>query len=1498
MSSRPLHSRGDSDQPSQETLTPSVKNLDTAGHEQPKYNPNDQSAFDNDEESNPTDNDDGSEIERRHSAVQELARKFSRRSTIAAVTGSPADMFSSKDPESPLNPAGHNFSARAWAKTLAKYTSEQGVGFRKTGFCFQNLNVFGYGTEADHQKDVGNVLLDIPGMLQNLVSSNRGQRRIDILREFDGVVQSGEMLVVLGPPGSGCSTFLKSIAGETNGISIDKSTYLNYQGITAKEMHKQHKGEAIYTAEVDVHFPMLSVGDTLTFASRARCPRSVPEGLTHDEFCNHMRDVVMSMYGIGHTINTRVGNEYIRGVSGGERKRVTIAEATLSNAPLQCWDNSTRGLDSANAIEFCKTLRLQSELFGQTCAVSIYQAPQSAYDLFDKVAVLYEGRQIFFGRTDKAKEYFINLGFECPARQTTPDFLTSMTAPGERIPQKGWENRVPRTPDEFAACWKNSNEYKALQLEIGAYKNEFVIDGEHADKFRAHKQSTQGKGQRKKSPFTLTYGQQVKICLWRGWKRLKGDPGLTFFALITNSVLALIISSLFYNMQPTTSSFFLRTAILFVAILANAFSSALEILTCYSQRPIVEKHDRYGFYHPSAEAFSSVIVDLPYKFANSVFYNLIIYFMTNLRREPGAFFFFWFVSILMVMSMSGVFRLMAAVSRTLDQALVPAAVMILAMVIFTGFVIPVDYMLGWCRWINYVNPVAYGFEALVINEFTGRLFECLAFVPNNMVPGYDSVELENMACTTVGSVPGSNSVLGEDYYMQQYSYDPSHKWRNVGILIAFAIGLHILYFTATEYISGKKSKGEVLVFRRGHVPSLGSKTDAEGSLSGPSAIVEKGPVSGPDAGNIQGSTSVFHWQDVCYDIKIKSEPRRILDHVDGWVKPGTLTALMGVSGAGKTTLLDCLADRVSMGVITGQMLVDGKLRDDSFQRKTGYVQQQDLHLETTTVREALTFSALLRQPASTPRAEKIAYVDEVIKLLDMQPYADAVVGVLGEGLNVEQRKRLTIGVELAARPPLLLFVDEPTSGLDSQTSWAILDLLEKLSKAGQSILCTIHQPSAMLFQRFDRLLFLAKGGRTVYFGDIGKNSETMTSYFERQGAPACPAGENPAEWMLEAIGAAPGSTTDVDWHQAWRDSPEYESVQRELEQLKSDGSNRRQSSAADSADARKEFAAGLVNQFFIVTQRVFQQVWRTPSYIYSKFILCLSISLFIGLVFLNAPLSIQGLQNQMFAIFNILSIFGQLVQQQMPQFVTQRSLYEVRERPSKTYSWKIFMLSQIVMEIPWNTLMSVIMFVCVYYPVGFDKNAAVTGAEVERGGLMWLLFWQFMIFTSTFAHACIAITETAEAGGNLANVLFMMCLLFCGVLSPPSNMPGFWIFMYRLSPFTYWISAVMSTGLANTDVTCNPNELVAVIPPGNSTCGEYLNAFATASGGYLQSESATDECLYCPLSSTNTFLTQISSSFDNRWRDFGIGFAFIIFNIVAALFLYWLVRMPKGKRKE
>lgn len=146
-------------------------------------------------------------------------------------------------------------------------------------------------------------------------------------------------------------------------------------------MHKDFRGEVIYMAETDVHFPMLTVGETLTFAAHARAPRARFPGITRDQYAVHMRDVVMAVFGLSHTVNTMVGNDFVRGISGGERKRVSIAECTLSLSPVQCWDNSTRGLDSANALEFIRTVRLGTQAAGSTALVSIYQCSQSSYDV-------------------------------------------------------------------------------------------------------------------------------------------------------------------------------------------------------------------------------------------------------------------------------------------------------------------------------------------------------------------------------------------------------------------------------------------------------------------------------------------------------------------------------------------------------------------------------------------------------------------------------------------------------------------------------------------------------------------------------------------------------------------------------------------------------------------------------------------------------------------------------------------------------------------------------------------------------------------------------------------------------------------------------------------------------------------------------------------------------------------------------------------------------------
>lgn len=270
----------------------------------------------------------------------------------------------------------------------------------------------------------------------------------------------------------------------------------------------------------------------------------------------------------------------------------------------------------------------------------------------------------------------------------------------------------------------------------------------------------------------------------------------------------------------------------------------------------------------------------------------------------------------------------------------------------------------------------------------------------------------------------------------------------------------------------------------------------------------------------------------------------------------------------------------------------------------------------------------------------------------------------------------------------------------------------------------------------------------------------------------------------------------------------------------------------------------------------------------------------------------------MFAIFMFLILFPNLVQQMMPYFVTQRSLYEVRERPSKAYSWKAFMLSSILVELPWNTVMAVPSFFCWYYPIGFFRNAIESDAVTERSATMFFLIWIFLMFSSTFSSMIIAGVEQAETGGNIAQLLFSMSLVFCGVLVSPGDMPGFWTFMYRVSPFTYYVSAVLSTGVSGTDVVCSSIEILKIKAPSGQTCAEYLGDYMKDFGGRALNPYDNGMCEFCPVRDSDTFLSALDIKFEDRWRNIGLLFVFIIFNIFAAISLYWLARVPKKSFKK
>ncbi|KAJ6155247.1 hypothetical protein N7470_005813 [Penicillium chermesinum] len=1354
--------------------------------------------------------------------------------------------------------------------TLDSHTGEG----RQIGVLFENLSVHGSASSTSTQPTVVSALVSPIKRLAKLLGGRHSrQTSSQILYGLDGLLCPGELLLVLGRPGSGCSTFLKAVCGYLDGLSLDPASKIQYQSISLEILLKEYRGEVVYNAEEDYHFPHLTVGETLEFAASSRAPHTRAVNVSRGEYVKAAVQAVMDLYGLSHTKDTHVGNEYIRGVSGGERKRVSIAEMTLARAPIGAWDNSTRGLDANSALDFAQALRLSADV-SKTChAAAVYQASDAIYNTFDNVILLYEGHQIYFGPCRNAVPYFEEMGWKRHPRQVSADFLTAITNPSEREPRKGMESSVPRTPEEFEARWKQSPEYASLRVKMNR----------HAEAFPSVDNKNQANHIRYSSPYLISVPMQLRLCLVRAYRRNLNDLAGIISTAIVQIVLAVLIGSLFYNIPNDSSGLSQRASVIFLAVLTNNLISLLEINVLYSQRAIVEKHANYAFVRPFTEAFASVIIDLPVKLLRCLLASIVIYFMANLRREAGHFFIYILFQLTSVVTMSGLFRCLATMTKTLGQAMALGGIIIICIAVYTGYTVPQPDMRPWLGWIRWINPIFYAFEGVISNEFHGLKAICVNFVPD-----YPHVLGSSFTCSVVGSTAGQLYVSGDVFIEKNYQYSHSHLWRNFGIIVAFLVFFHAAYLILTELVPGTASSGNTLCFLSRNSPDNPGADDLE-SRKQSGALREVQSSRSHLCLSVPQQRRVFSWKGLSYDIPVKGGTKRLLDDVNGWAKPGTLTALMGLSGAGKTTLLDVLAQRMTVGVVTGEMLVDGNNLNASFRRNTGYVEQHDLHLESSTIREALRFSAALRQPRSTPIDEKYEFVEDVIHLLGMGDFSDAIIGIPGHGLNIEQRKLLTIGVELAAKPELLTFLDEPTSGLDSQSSWAICAFMRKLADHGQAVLATIHQPGAVMFEQFDRLLLLAQGGRPVYFGDIGSHSRTLLDYLESNGARPCGPTENPAEYMLDVVNQGPQENSQaLDWVDIWKKSAQNQAVIDELDRMASTPSQ------TPTTDTPKEleFAMPVGSQIHHVLKRDFQQYYRQPEYIMAKLSLGIVSGLFIGFSFWMSDESNQGFQNTMFSLFLLCTIFSTMVNQILPKFIGRRALYELRERPSRTYSWQVFIFSQILVELPWQALLGICTWASFYFSV-YGGNQ-----DSERQCLVFLFVLQFFLFASSFAHLIAAAIPNPILGSMLALFMFVLSLLSNGVMQAPSNLPPFWSYMHRVSPLTYYVGGISATALHGRPIHCTDREVVSFDAPAGQTCGEYLREYLEFAPGRLLNWNSTSECQYCPLRSADQYLASRDIFWDLRWRDYGLLWAYFAFNILAAISLYYLFRVLPYSRKN
>lgn len=467
-----------------------------------------------------------------------------------------------------------------------------------------------------------------------------------------------------------------------------------------------------------------------------------------------------------------------------------------------------------------------------------------------------------------------------------------------------------------------------------------------------------------------------------------------------------------------------------------------------------------------------------------------------------------------------------------------------------------------------------------------------------------------------------------------------------------------------------------------------------------------------------------------------------------------------------------------------------------------------------------------------------------------------------------------------------MFLDEPTSGLDSGAAFNIVRFLRKLADAGQAVLCTIHQPSSVLFEHFDELLLLKTGGRVVYHGPLGHDSQDLINYFDRKGAKRCPPDANPAEYMLEAIGAGNPDYKGPDWGDIWAESEDHRKRREEIQQMIE---HRRNAPLSKYLEDDREFAMPLSVQTVAVIKRDFLSYWRNPDYIVGKFMLHIFTGLFNMLTFLNLGRSSIDMQSRLFSIFMTLTISPPLIQQLQPQYLNFRDLFSSRERNSRIYSWVAFTTGAVLVEIPYSIVAGSLYFVCWWFgSVGQHISSFASGYT-------YLLLILFELYYVGFGQAIASFSPNELLASLLVPIFFLFVVSFCGVVVPFAAIPHFWqSWMYYLSPFSYLLEGFLGVAVSGVEVQCADDEFARFRPPPGQNCQDYTGPYRSQSGGLVQTAS-DGMCEFCQYANGDEFGKSFNVFYSRKWRDFGIFAAFVGFNF-AVVFACSYLYLHGGKR--
>ncbi|XP_023759505.2 ABC transporter G family member 36 [Lactuca sativa] len=1277
---------------------------------------------------------------------------------------------------------------------------------------------------------------------RNLIESGLGclgiglaeKTKLTILKDASGIIKPSRMALLLGPPSSGKTTLLLALAGKLDN-SLKVKGEITYNGHKLTEFVPRKT--SAYISQNDVHVGEMTVKETLDFSARCQGVGSRYELLTElarrekeagifpeaevDLFMKAtsmegvesslITDYTLRILGLDVCRDTIVGDEMIRGISGGQKKRVTTGEMIVGPTKTLFMDEISTGLDSSTTFQIVKCLQQIVHLTDATVLMSLLQPAPETFDLFDDIILLSEGQIVYQGPREHVVEFFETCGFKCPERKGTADFLQEVTSRKDQ--EQYWVDR--NKPYKYISVTEFTKRFQRFHVGL-RLENELSVP---FDKSRSHRAALVYK------KYLVSKMDLLKASWDKEWLLIQRNSFVYVFKTVQIIIVAFIGSTVFlrtrmHSRNEQDGAVYIG-ALLF-SMLINMFNGFAELSLTIQRLPVFYKQRDLLFHPPWAFTLPTFLLRVPISLVETIVWMVVSYYTIGFAPEASRFFKQFLLIFLVQQMAAGIFRVIAGLCRTMIIANTGGALTLLLVFLLGGFILPKGQIPDWWGWGYWVSPITYAYNAIAVNEmFSNRWMN--KFASDNVtrlglqiLKNFDVPRQSNWYWIGTAALVGFTILLNVLFTLALMYLDAPGKRQAI-----------ISKETAAEMEANQEENTEIPRLRvnpskRDTLPQSLSAADGNNTrevamqrMSDPShahgikrdqdLYIETATGVSPKKGMVLPFTplamsfdSVNYYVDMPAEMKeqgVTEDRLQLLRGVTGAFRPGILTALMGVSGAGKTTLMDVLAGRKTGGYIEGDIKISGYPKNQqTFARISGYCEQTDIHTPQITIRESLIYSAFLRLPKEVSNEEKMTFVDQVMELVELDNLKDAIVGLPGvTGLSTEQRKRLTIAVELVANPSII-FMDEPTSGLDARAAAIVMRTVRNTVDTGRTVVCTIHQPSIDIFEAFDELLLMKRGGQVIYGGPLGRNSQKIVEYFEAiPGVPKIAEKYNPATWMLEVSSIAAEVRLGMDFAEHYRNSALHERNKGLVQELSIPPSGSKDLYFAT------QYSQSTWGQFKSCLWKQWWSYWRSPDYNLVRYFFTLACALMVGTIFWkigkkrDSSSDLTTIIGAMYAAVLFVGINNCSTVQ--PIVATERTVF-YRETAAGMYSALPYAMAQVFVEIPYVFVQTTYYTLIVYAMVSFEWTAA------KFFWFFFINFFSFLYFTY-YGMMTVSITPNHQVAAIFAAAFYSLFNLFSGFFIPRPRIPKWWIWYYWICPLAWTVYGAIVSQYGDVEATIN-----------------------------------------------------------------------------------------------